>query len=88
MCMALRLAARHYALMHGTGRKPRAPSDTGTGARWAASGWNTPLAAQWADSRIAWREESREGIQEGSREAVVIPLMERIFKIDFPGNVP
>jgi len=55
----------------GTGGKPLAPSDTGTGARWAASGWNTPLAAQWADSRIAWRE------------AVVIPLMERSFKVDF-----
>jgi len=35
-----------------------APSGAGTGARWAASGWNTPLAAQWADSRSAWREES------------------------------
>ena len=42
--------------MPGTGRKPLAPSDMETGARWAGSGWNTPLAAQWADSRIAWRE--------------------------------
>ena len=33
-----------------------APSGTGTGAHWAASGWNTPRAAQWADSRAAWRE--------------------------------
>jgi len=56
MCLPLRLAARHYGLIAGTGRKPRAPSDTGTGACWAASEWNTPLAAQWADSRIAWRE--------------------------------
>jgi len=53
----------------------RAPSGTGTGARWAASLWNTPLAAQWADSRTAWRE--------GIREAVTLPLMKRIFKIDF-----
>jgi len=58
MCLALRLDARHYALMLDTVSKPLAPSDTGTGARWAASGWNTPLAAQWADSRIAWREEN------------------------------
>ena len=45
---------------------------------WVLAGqdWgNTPLAAQWADSRTAWREEIR--------EAVVIPLVERIFKIDF-----
>ena len=60
-----------------TASKPHAPSGTGTGARWAASGWNTPLAAQWADSRTAW--------QEGIREAVVIPLLKRIFKIDFCG---
>jgi len=38
------------------------------------------LPAQWADSRIGWRE----GRSEGRREAVVIPLTERIFKIDFP----
>jgi len=37
------------------------------------------LPAQWADSRIAWREGSWEGI----REAVIIPLMECIFKVDF-----
>jgi len=69
MCLVLRPSARHYALILDTESKPHAPSDTGTGARWAASGWNTPLAAQWADSRIAWREEMREE----SREAVVIP---------------
>jgi len=34
-----------------------APSGAGTGARWAASGWNIPRAAQWADFRTAWREE-------------------------------
>ena len=39
-----------------TGNSVLAPSGTGTGARWAASGWNTPRAAQWADSRAAWRE--------------------------------
>ena len=58
MCLALRLAARHYGLVPGTGTESLAPSDTGTGAHWAGSGWNTPLAAQWADSRIAWREEN------------------------------
>jgi len=57
--------------MRGTGRKPLAPSDTGTGACWAASGWNTPLAAQWADSRIAWREGSRAGSRAESREALI-----------------
>ena len=51
----------------------RAPSGTGTGARWAASLWNTPLAAQWADSRTAWREGIREGILEESREAIALP---------------
>ena len=66
--------------MPGTASKPRAPTDTGTGAHLAASGWNTPLAAGWADSRIGWREGSRAE----NHEAVVIPLMERIFKIDFP----
>jgi len=35
----------------------RAPSGAGTGAHWVASGWNTPRATQWADSRTAWREE-------------------------------
>ena len=38
------------------GSESCALSGTGTGARWAASGWNTPRAAQWADSRTAWRE--------------------------------
>jgi len=52
-----------------TGNEPRAPSDTGTDARWAASLWNTPLAAQWADSRIAWRE----GSWAESREAIALP---------------
>jgi len=67
----------HYGLVLDTGNEPRAPSGTGTGARWAASGWNTPLAAQWADSRTAWREGIREGILEESRqesrEAIALP---------------
>jgi len=41
------------------------------------------LPAQWADSRIAWREGIRAGSREEIREAVVIPSMERIFKVDF-----
>jgi len=56
MFLVLRLAARHYGLMPNTGNEPRSPSGAGTGAHWAASGWNTPLAAQWADSHTAWRE--------------------------------
>jgi len=63
MCLALRLDTMHYALMPDTGSKPHAPSDTGTGAHWAASGWNTPLAAQWADSRTAWREGIHAGME-------------------------
>jgi len=38
MCLALRLAAMHYALMLDTGSKPHALSDMGMGARWAGSG--------------------------------------------------
>ena len=58
--------------MFDTGSEPCTPSSTGTGARWAGSGWNTPLAAQWADSRIAWREGNagRKAVQKAVKKAV------------------
>jgi len=63
-----------------------APSGAGTGARWAASGWNTPLAAQWADSRTAWREEIRAVMATPLKlclDYLHESLIARIVKIDF-----
>ena len=68
MCLVLRLDARHYALMRGTGRKPLAPSDTGTGARWAASGVFHPDAAQRAPVPVSLG--GKESVKKAGKESV------------------